>query len=95
MLPNIDNNFGIKAVEKALNSRDTNFPSTECVLEAVEICLNSNHSTFKDINYLQIHDTAMVPKNACSYADLAMGIVDHKATNQAEKLSLFYGQIPR
>ena len=28
---------------------------------------------------MQIHDTAMVPKNACSYADLAMGIVDHKA----------------
>ena len=30
MLPNIDNNLDIKAVEKALNSRDTNFPSIEC-----------------------------------------------------------------
>ena len=28
---------------------------------------------------MQIHGTAMGPKNACSYADLAMGELDHKA----------------
>ena len=79
MFPNIKNNLGVKAVEEALNSRDTNFPSTKCILETVEICLNSNHSIFKDTNYLQIHGTAMGPKNACSYGDLAMGIIDQKA----------------
>ena len=79
MFPNIDNTLGIKAVEEALNSMDANFPSTKCILEAVEICLNCNHSIFKDSNYLQIHGTAMGPKNACSYADLAMGIIDQMA----------------
>ena len=48
-------------------------PSTDCILEAVEICLKSNHSVFNEKFYLQIHGTAMGPKNACSYADIAMG----------------------
>ena len=29
--------------------------------------------------FLQIHGTAMGPKNACSYADLAMGEIDLRA----------------
>ena len=34
---------------------------------------------FADKNYLQTHGTAMGPRNACSYADLAMGHIDHLA----------------
>ena len=50
----------------------------------MEICLKSNHSVFNEKFYLQIHGTAVGPKNACSYADLAMGEIlggeiDHKA----------------
>ena len=54
-------------------------PSTNSILEAVEICLECNHSVFKDNFFLQIHGTAMGPKNACSYADLAIGELDRKA----------------
>ena len=79
MFPNIDNNLGLTAVEKALDARDKSIPSTKCILEAVEICLKCNHSVFKGDFFLQIHGTAMGPKNACSYADLAMGELDHKA----------------
>ena len=79
MFPNIDNNLGLTAVKNALNARECKMPSTNCILEAVKICLECNHSVFKDNVFLQIHGTAMGPKNACSYADLAMGELDCKA----------------
>ena len=60
-------------------ARERPMPSTQCILEAVEICLKHNHSVFQHSFFLQIHGTAMGPKNACSYADLAMGEIDHKA----------------
>ena len=79
MFPNIDNKLGLTAVRKALNARENKLPSTSCILEAVKICLKTNHSVFKENFFLQIHGTAMGPKNACSYADLAMGEIDFKA----------------
>ena len=79
MFPNIDNNLGINAITDALNSRATNFPSTECIVEAVKICLQHNNSLFNDENFLQIE------KNACSYADLAMGVIDKEAMSGAIK----------
>jgi len=79
MFPNIDNNLGITAVRKALDSRPKKVPSTECIVEAVEICLRVNNCQFFGCNFVQKHGTAMGPKNACSYADLAMGIIDEKA----------------
>ena len=79
MFPNIDNNLGLTAVKNALDTRERKIPSTKCILEAVEICLENNHSVFCQDFFLQIHGTAMGPKNACSYADLAMGVIDHKA----------------
>ena len=72
MFPNIDNQLGLTAVKKALDARENQLPSTNCILEAVEICLKSNHSVFKENFFLQIHGTAMGPKNACSYADLQL-----------------------
>ena len=79
MFPNIDNELGLGAVSRALDTREQLLPSTDCILEAVEICLKSNHSLFNEKFYLQVHGTAMGPKNACSYADIAMGEIDHKA----------------
>ena len=78
MFPNIDNTLGIMAVRKALNSRSTYFPTTDCIVEAVEICLKVNNCEFAGQSYLQKHGTAMGPKIACSYADLAMGLIDEK-----------------
>lgn len=90
MFPNIDNNLGINAITDALNSRANNFPSTDCIVEAVKICLQHNNSHFKDENFLQIHGTAMGPKNACSYADLAMGVIDKKAMSGTIKPNLWW-----
>ena len=79
MFPNIDNNLGITAIRKALDSRSSKFPSTDRIAEAVEICLRDNNCHFSEQNFVQKRGTAMGPKNACSYADLAMGIIDEKA----------------
>ena len=80
MFPNIDNNLGTSAVRKVLDSRSEKFPSTDCIIEAVEICLQTNNCQFANCNFIQKHGTAMGPKNACSYAHLAMGSIDEKAT---------------
>ena len=79
MFPNIDNNLGISAVRRAFNSRSVNIPSTDYLVEAVEICLRVNNCQFSGQNFVQKHGTAMGPKNACSYADLAMGVIDEQA----------------
>ena len=79
MFPNIDNNLGLTAVKCALDTREIQAPATDCILEAVELCLKHNNSQFVDNHYLQTHGTAMGPRNACSYADLAMGHIDHLA----------------
>ena len=64
MFPNIDNKLGLFAFRKALNARENIFPSTSCILEAIKICLKSDHSVFKENFFLQIHGTVMGPKNA-------------------------------
>ena len=90
MFPNIDNNLGIKAVTDALNSREIQVPSTPCIVEAVKICLEHNNSNFQGKHFLQIHGMAMGPKNACSYADLAMGVIDQKAKSGTIKPRLWW-----
>ena len=70
---------GIAAVRKALDSRSSKFPSTDCIAEAVEICLCVNKCHFSEQNFVQKHGTTMGPTTACCYADLAMGIIDEKA----------------
>ncbi|XP_068704795.1 uncharacterized protein [Montipora foliosa] len=90
MFPNIDNNLGINAVIEALEARPARFPSTDCIVEAVQICLKHNNSFFEADNFLHIHGTAMGPKNACSYADLAMGIIDRRARSGEIKPNLWW-----
>ena len=77
MFLDINNELG--AVSRALDTREQLLPSTDCILEAVEICLKSSHSIFNDRFYLQVHGTAMGPKNACSCADIAVGKIEHEA----------------
>ena len=50
---------GIQLWKKPLSQDRTKTTSTECVLEAVEICLKHNNSQFGDENYLQIHERAI------------------------------------
>ena len=48
----------------------------ECIIEALEICLTSNCSTYCGQFWLQEDGTAMGPKNSCSYADIVAEEID-------------------
>ena len=79
MYPSIDNKRGVKVIRNLLNSRTTLKPSTDCVIEALEICLTCNNSTFVRQNLLQSNGTATGAPNSCSYADLAVSSIGEKS----------------
>ena len=58
MFPNIDNNLGLSFVKKYLDLCSKNI-RTNCLLEALELCLTCNNSIFNNDNYLQIGDTVL------------------------------------
>ena len=79
MFPRIDNNMGIASVRKYLDGRECKDLPTDCVIEALELCLSCNNSVFNNTNYLQTDGTAQGPHMSCSYANLAMAYHDRKA----------------
>ena len=81
MYPSIHNALGMEACRKALDNREKLKPSTDSIMEAVELILENNNSTFNGKHYLQIDGTAMGPKNACSYADIVYLISTIKFLN--------------
>ena len=76
MFPNIPKEFGMQECKKHLDARENPIFSTECILKAIEICLQNNIGDFNDTTYRQKKGTAMGPKNACDYADVAMNYID-------------------
>ena len=95
MFPNIDNERGLQTLEMAYNKRTTLKPSTECLMEALRICLYCNNSSFNNTHLLQTNGTATGAPNSCSYSDLAVQPIDDAIL--AEKLAnfvelFFYGR---
>ena len=79
MFPSIDNKSGIESVKQVLNLRHDCNPPTSCLVEALQICLESNNSWFNNKHYLQIDGTAQGPHMSCSYADIVMAKYDKEA----------------
>ena len=79
MFPIIDNKMGINFVKKFLDERVRKDPPTQCVIEALELCLCCNNSVFNNTNYIQTDGTAQGPHMLCSYSDIAMAGHDSKA----------------
>ena len=72
----IDNDRGIAAVGNVLEIRANKSPSTDCIIEGLEICLRCSNSRFGSQNLLQLNGTTTGAPNSCSYADLAVFDVD-------------------
>ena len=70
------NDRGIAAVRDALEARANKSPSTDCIIEGLEICLKCNNSKFGSQNLLHLNGTATGAPNSCSYADLAVFDID-------------------
>ena len=52
IFPSIDNKMGINSVIKLLNKRACKGPPAQCVIEALELCLNCNKSILNNTNYI-------------------------------------------
>ena len=92
MYPSIDNEMGVAACRRHLDSRTNPRTPTDCIIDALTIVLENNVSFFNNQMYKQVAGTAMGPSHACSYADLAMSDFDTLVTNNtsvADKLKLW------
>ena len=88
MFPNIPREFGIQECIKHLNKRETpHLFSTACIVEGLKITLDFNLATFNGTTYKQTSGTAMGPKNACDYADVAMNYIDQAVHNNNPETS--------
>ena len=81
MFSSIDNGSGIKAVKKVLIDSDSKNPPTECVFEALRLCLECNNSVFNDKTFIQTDDTARGQHMSCSYSDITTAHCDNRAEN--------------
>ena len=86
MFPSIDSFSTLEAVSEILENRETDFPPSECNLEALTLCLECNNSVFNAKFYLQENGTAMGPHMSCSYSDIAMYRFDLKALSYTPKV---------
>ena len=59
--------------------KEFDMDSTQCIVEALEICLTCSNSKFNDQNFLQTDGTAQWPHMSCSYADITMAKYDFLA----------------
>ena len=76
MFPSISKSVGLEQCRNHLEKRENPLFSTECIIEALDITLENNLTEFDGKVYRQCKGTAMGPKNACIYADVAMNYID-------------------
>lgn len=76
MFPSIDNRNGLDSVRKIMDKRIFKKPSTECIMDALDLCLYNNNSVFANEHLLQTNGTATGAPNSCSYADIAVSSID-------------------
>ena len=79
MFPNIDHKSGLLSVKEALTGSNFDVDSAQCIVDALEICLTCNNSTFNHQHFLQTDGTAQGPHMSCSYADIVMAKYDSLA----------------
>ena len=95
MFPNIDNERGINTLKTVFDQRTSRKPSTDCLIEALRICLYCNNSIFNNTNLIQTNGTATGAPNSCSYSDLALKPLDEAIFAEAESYYpelFFYGR---
>ena len=77
MFSSIDNKIGVERVRKKLFKFSEKFDvPVECIVEALEICLYKNCSTYQGQYWLQTDGIAMGPKKSRSYVDVIAECVD-------------------
>ena len=70
---NIPHKEGISGCEEILNRRELQEPPTANLCQLIQLVLSNNPFVFNNVNYLQVHGTAMGTRVAPSYVNLFMG----------------------
>ena len=68
--PSCDTKKCLEAVNKLLETRECNVPSTECILEAIEITMSSNSTTFNDRFSTQVDGATIGSSDSGSVTDI-------------------------
>ena len=76
MYPNITLDHGIRAVRRKLLDRDSEIPSVECIIDAINVIRTCSNIQFKGRHYIPIKGCNQGPKDACGYTNIAMDEVD-------------------
>ena len=58
MFPNMDNKSGLLNVKEELTDSNFDVDSTQCIVDALEICLACNNSKFHHQHFLQTDSTS-------------------------------------
>ena len=75
MFTNIDSKSGLLSVKETLTDSNFDVHHTQCIVNALEICLTCNskfNSNFNYQHFLQTDGTARGSHMSCSYAEIAM-----------------------
>ena len=76
MFANIDNKSGLKSVKDVFLDNNFDLDPTQCIVNALEICLTCINSKVNHQNLLQKDCTAKAAHMSCSYADITMAKYD-------------------
>ena len=60
----------IEAISNRLDERDSKFPSTECIVEAISLVIPSNNYQFQDEHYTQINGATIGGPESASTTDI-------------------------
>ena len=72
MFPSLNNQSGLRAVENTLEVRQQQFQPTNCITEALKLCLESKNSVFNKKCFRQTDGNAQGPYISCSYSDIVI-----------------------
>ena len=79
IIPNIDNKSGFISVKRAFADSNFDVDSTQCISDALEICLKGNNSKFNHQHFLQTDGATQDPHMSGSYGDITMAECDSLA----------------
>jgi hypothetical protein len=89
LYPSVNNVMGVPAVQDLLSMFPSPYtPLTECVIEALKICLECNVCKFTTADgqthlRMPCRGTAMGPSHACDYVDVFMGDLDKRTIHDS------------
>ena len=79
MFPSMNNTSDRRAVKNALEAIQEQYPPTNCLIEALYLCLDLTTVCLMTCNFLKHTGTTLAPHISCSYSEISSENFDKKA----------------